>query len=417
MSYNVSDKTKGIMDTITSLPEVKSGLDFLQRDHDKAVKEQLELVVIKAPTFHEITRAKRYAEMFSELGLEDVHIDKHNNVIGIKKGCSLGPTIVIEAHLDTVFPQDVEINPIIKDGKIFAPGICDDTRGLAAVLSVIRAFNETKIEHLGDIYFVGIAMEEGIGGLRGMKGFFEDHKGKIDASVSIDGAGAERIVYNATGIKTMAFNFYGIGGHAFAAFAKVANPLHAAARAVAKIASLRVPEDPKTTFAVSSFHAGSDEGVHAITENASFKINFRSNGVAELKKLEEDVLRCVKEACREESDFWKKDEITFDYAYLVDIPAGVQDANRPIVEAAYVAMQHLGLSPMLAADGCTNANIPVGLGIPAVCIGRGGEEGGIHTTGEWFNPEGAYICPQEVFLIALALSGIKDKCESVLPSE
>jgi len=414
MDYKISEKTEKIMTNLKELNEVKEGLKFLEEDHPKAIEEQLELVVIKAPTFFEKERAERYAGKMKELGLEDTHIDSHGNVIGRKKGCGDGPAIIIEGHLDTVFPFDVEINPVIKDGKIYAPGICDDTRGLAAVLSVIRAFNATKVEHLGDIYFVGTAMEEGMGGLKGMKGFFEDHGDKIAASISIDGAGADRIVYNATGIKTMEFNFHGIGGHAFGAFAKVANPLHACARAVAKIAALKVPQEPKTTYAVSKFHAGSDAGIHAITESAGFKINFRSNGASELKVLEEEIFKAVEDAAKEESEFWGQDTITWDHKYLVDVPAGIQDKNIAILEAAYSAMKQIGVEPSFMLDGCTNANIPIGLGVPAVCIGRGSEEGGVHTTHEWFEIEGAYRSPQEAFLIALALSGIKDKSKSVL---
>jgi len=414
MDYKVSSKTSEIMAALTELPEVKSGLKFLVDDHERTIKEQLELVVIKSPTFFERERAEHYANMMKELGLVDVHIDRHCNVIGVKKGIGNGPTVLIEGHLDTVFDFDVEINPVIKDGRIYAPGICDCTRGLAATLSVARAFISTGIEHMGDIYFVGTASEEGVGSMRGMKGFLEDNKDRIDATITIDGGGNNKIVHNATGIKTMSFTFHGIGGHAFGAFGKVANPLHAAARAVAKIADIRVPEEPRTTFAVSNFHAGTDAAIHAITENATFKINFRSNGEAELKKFEEDVFRCVEEACREESEFWGKDTITFNHEYLVDVPAGTQDLNSPILEATYVAMEHLGLSPIFASDGCTNANIPVWLGMPAVCIGRGGNEGGVHTTGEWFEMEGTYRCPQEAFLIALAVSGVKGKTETVL---
>lgn len=408
MDYILSEKTKELVNTLTGLKEVKEGLAFLEADHQKAIEEQLELVVIKAPTFYEKERAEHYGKKLKGLGLENVHIDNHCNVIGLKKGKGDGPAIIIEGHLDTVFPHEVEISPVIKDGKIYAPGIADDTRGLAAVLSVIRAFNATNIPHLGDIYFVGTASEEGMGGLVGMKGFFENHKGKIAASISIDGAGADRIVCNATGIKTMEFNFHGIGGHAFGAFSKVANPLHACARAVAKIANLEVPKEPKTTY------AGSDAGIHAITETAGFKINFRSNGIEELKKLEAAIFRCVEEACKEESVFWGQDTITSDFKYLVDVPAGVQDKNLPILEAAYACMQHIGVAPSFMLDGCTNANVPIGLGIPAVCIGRGSNEGGVHTTHEWFEIAGAYKSPQEAFLITLALSGVKGKTKSVL---
>ena len=414
MDFTKSESIAKAMASLTDLPEVKEGLQFIERDHEQAVKDQLELVVIKAPTFHEQARAARYAEKLKELGLEDIHIDEYCNVISLKKGTGEGPAILIEAHLDTVFPFETEIEPRIVDGIIHAPGICDCTRGLAAILSLVRAFNHTGIQHKGDIYFVGTASEEGMGGFRGMKGFFANNHGKIAASITIDGSGAERIVSNATGIKTMVFNFHGIGGHAYGAFAKVANPLHAAGRAVGKIACLEVPQDPRTTYAVSNFHAGNDAAVHAITEDAVIKVNFRSNSPVELEKLEKKIIQCVIDACQEETDFWGKDTITFDYEYLVDVPAGEQDHHLPILEATYIAMEHLGLEPQFVKDGSTNANIPIGLGVPAVCIGRGGREGGVHTTHEWFEIANAYRCPQEVFIIALALSGVTGKIESVM---
>ena len=414
MDYKISTKTAEIMAKLTALEEVKQGLEYLKNDHMNTVDEQLELVVIKAPTFFEQERAARYAEKFKALGLEDVHIDEHCNVIGLKKGVGNGPAVLLEAHLDTVFPFEVEINPVIKDGKIHAPGICDDTRGLVAVLSVIRAFNETGIKHSGDIYFVGTASEEGMGGLRGMKGFFADNGDKVAASITIDGSGADRLVYNATGIKTVEFNFFGVGGHAYGAFGKVANCLHAAARAVQKIANLKVPSDPKTTYAVSNFHAGNAAGVHAIAQETSIVINFRSNSAEELAKLEKTIFQCIEDACKEETEFWGMDEITFNHKYLCDVPAGQQDKNLPILEATYAAMEHLNLVPGFNKDGSTNANIPIGLGVPAVCIGRGGNESGVHTTNEWFEIEGAYRCPQEAFMIALAVTGVEGKTESVM---
>jgi len=414
MDYAISPNTAAIMNRLTALPAVEAGLRFLEADHPNTVRDQLELVVVKAPTFHEHERAADMARRFEALGLEAVHIDGLCNVIGLKRGTGTGPAILMEAHLDTVFPFEVEIVPEIRDGKIFAPGICDCTRGLAAMLSVIRAMNETEVKHSGDIYFVGTAREEGMGGLGGMKGFFESHRDKIAASITIDGGGADRIVHNATGIKTVVFTFAGAGGHAYGAFGKVANCLHAAARAVAKIAELQVPADPRTTFAVSNFHSGNDAGIHAIPQSAGFKINFRSNSPEALGTLKADIFRCVSEACTEETARWGVEEMTFTHEYLVDVPAGSQDIHLPILEAAYSAMQHLGLTPQFSKDGSTNANIPVGLGVPAVCIGRGGPEGGVHTTDEWCMVDGTYPCPQEAFLIALALSGVAGETESVM---
>ena len=414
MDYRVSQKTSDVFTALSHLDKVRKGLEFLKADHEQAVSDQLQLVVIPAPTHQEEKRSEHYASMLSKLGLEDVHSDAHGNAVGVSKGAGNGPAILIEAHLDTVFPMETEIIPVQKDGKIHAPGICDDTRGLAALLSVIRAIKSTGLQHDGDIYFVGTTREEGMGGLEGIKGFLEDHAGKISASISIDGSGAQRIVHNATGIKTVIYNFHGIGGHAYGAYGRVANPLHAAARAVALIADLKLPKEPKTTVAVSNFHAGNDAGIHAITESATIKLNFRSNSTAELEKLDAAIRECVEQGCRLESEFWGKDTIGYDCEYVVNVPAGEQDKNLPILEAAYCAMQHLSIEPIFSPDGSTNANMPIGMGIPAICIGRGGNESGVHTTHEWFEIEGAYRCPQEVFLIALALSGITGKTASVM---
>ncbi|MCL2497337.1 MAG: M20/M25/M40 family metallo-hydrolase [Symbiobacteriaceae bacterium] len=414
MDYIISSKVAEAVATLTKIPEVQQGLAFLEADHPRTVQENLEMVVVKAPTFAEHQRAELFAHKLQELGLEGVHVDRHQNAIGIKRGYGNGPTILVEAHLDTVFPMDAIVEPEIKKNIIHAPGICDDTRGLVAILSLIRALQESGVKHGGDIYFVGTAREEGMGGFGGMKDLFDDHAGVFAASVSIDGSNVERICFNATGIKTFTFNFYGVGGHAYGAFGKVANPLHAAARAVAKISVLKVPTEPKTTYAVSNFHAGNDAGIHAIVDKATIKINIRSTGKAELEELEQQIHQCVADACREETEFWGCDTITFDCVYHVNNPAGTSDRHLPIVEATYAIMKHLGTEPVFAPDGSTNASVPIVRGIPAVCLGSGGQSGGVHTTQEWYDPTDAFIGPQQTLLLALALSGIEGKLVSLL---
>ena len=119
-------------------------------------------------------------------------------------------------------------------------------------------------------------------------------------------------VFEATGGETYEVNFYGIGGHAFGCFGKMAQPVHAAARAVAKIADFVVPSDPKTSFCVSNFHGGNDAGVHAIAPKATIKFNFRSNSQEELAKLRTNIFNAIEEACQEETAKWGQDTITWD---------------------------------------------------------------------------------------------------------
>jgi acetylornithine deacetylase/succinyl-diaminopimelate desuccinylase-like protein len=89
-------------------------------------------------------------------------------VIGLCKGSAGGPKLVVSAHLDTVFPEGTDVTVKEKDGVILAPGIGDDSRGLAA-LSLIQAMNANDVKTVGDVLFVGTVGEEELGNLRGVK--------------------------------------------------------------------------------------------------------------------------------------------------------------------------------------------------------------------------------------------------------
>lgn len=400
---------------LKGLGAVQSGVKFIKDDEQNTLEDQLDLVVIEAPTFQEGDRAKAFADKLAAAGLEDVQVDRHGNAFGVRRGKGdTGKAIVIEGHLDTVFPMGtVTDRPKPQEGIYHCPGMADDTRGLAAVLSVLRAFNHSQIETHYDLIFMGTAREEGMGGFGGIKGFLADHD-NIVGSINIDGASTDSITYQATGMKTCAVNFYGIGGHAYGDFAKVANPLHAAARAVAKIADIQVPAFPKTTFAVSNFHAGNDAGVHAIVPQATIKFNIRSNSQVELDILYGKVLECIKQACAEETERWGMDTITYDVVTYVDVHAGAQPQDAPIVQAVYTLIKDTGIEPQLDSGGNTNASPPIAKGIPAVCIGGGGQAGMVHTTKEWWDSTDAYQGPQLIFYLANMLAGIEGVSESIL---
>lgn len=198
------------------------------------------------------------------------------------------------------------------------------------------------------------------------------------------------------------------------AFGYVANPLHAAARAVAKIADIQVPADPRTTYAVSNFHAGNDAGIHAIVKECTIKLNFRSNGQKELEELEAKIKNAIDEACKEETARWGKDTITYDYVDYVNVKAGTQDRNAPIVQATYQVIKELGAAPIFNQGGSTNASNPIAMGIPGVCIGGGGTSGGVHTVDEWFDNTDAYKGVQVVYLLSLLLGGVHGVSKTIL---
>src|SRR5690606_26588751 len=89
-------------------------------------------------------------------------------------------------------------------------------------------------------------------------------------------------------------------------------------------------------------------------------------------------------------------------ARIGERPCGEVPASAAVVRAAYEATRLVGRTPSGAAAS-TDANVPIGLGIPAVAIGAGGRGGGAHTVAEWFeNADGARGVARALTIVAAA---------------
>ncbi len=117
-----------------------------------------------------------------------MRIDEAGNVLGDRPAPQPHPHLVIAAHLDTVFPEGTDVHVKRNGNVLTAPGIGDDGRGLAAMLALITAMQQAKVETRGSLTFVADVGEEGLGDSRGTKALFEKTlKGQIDEFISIDG--------------------------------------------------------------------------------------------------------------------------------------------------------------------------------------------------------------------------------------
>jgi len=169
MSYTVSDAVEQKLSALLETRAVQAALESIEKDQENSLEEQIRLTCVEAPTYQEQQRAELFKQLLCELGLEDVHIDRGGNVLGLRRGTKPGKKVLVEAHMDTVFPLGSVQGVRREDGYLFAPGISDDTRGLAVILGVIRALNEANITCCSDILFAGTTREEGGGAMGGMK--------------------------------------------------------------------------------------------------------------------------------------------------------------------------------------------------------------------------------------------------------
>lgn len=389
---------------ILANPGVIKTLEDIKADDGRALEEQKRITEIPAPPYKEKVRAEYYLKRFGELGFKDAAIDSEGNVIGLRKGSGGGkPKLVVSAHLDTVFPEGTDVTVKEKDGAILAPGIGDDLRGLAALLSLIKAINANEIATVGDVLFVGTVGEEELGNLRGVKALFRDHT-DIDGFISIDGLGITRVVNQATGSHRYEMMFKGPGGHSFQEFG-LPSAIHAMGRAIAKISDLQTPVDPKTTFTVGTVAGGTS--VNAIAGEARMAVDMRSNSTEELLKLEARLLDLVKQAVVDENARWNSDKLSVEIKLIGDRPAGIVAMDSPIVQATQRAVSAITRGPRATFGGAsTDSNLAMSLGIPAVTIGGGGEGGNWHSRNEWYKPVNAYFGPQSALLTILMLAGL-----------
>jgi len=409
----MKEELKKTMKEIKADLKVARALEILEESHEETVELQMEICAVRAPSNMEENRAKRFYELMSGIGLDNVYMDEVNNVIGVLKGTGDGPTLVVAGHMDTVFGPEIDCTPVRKDdGFIWGPGICDDTRGMIEVYAVAKAMCEAGIRAKGDILFVGNVGEESLGDLRGTKHLFATNQ-NIDVFMSIDGPQVDSLVTNAIAGCKYRFTYTGRGGHALGAFG-IPNVNNAMGYAMARIATMEVPKDPLTIFNIGVVQGG--VSVNAIPAKASMMIDLRSMSQTELERMKTEVVAAAKEGIEKELARWNHptETLNLEIEILSERPGGVQPEEAPVVQTAMAAYELFGLEPKLQKGASTDSNIPISRGIPAVTVGRGGIQIDGHTVNERFQPDNAFRGPQRDLILALALAGYEGVAEPVI---
>lgn len=380
---------------------VQRALDAVRRDEPAIVADQIRLCAVPAPPFNEAARAAAYSRSFQALGLANVRTDVAGNVLGERRGRAARPHLVVSAHLDTVFPEGTPVAASRAGAVLSGPGIADDCRGLAVLLGVIRALDAANVRTTGSLTFVGTVGEEGLGDLRGVKHLFNaELKGTIDRFVSVDGAGMG-ITATAVGSLRYRVTFTGAGGHSYGDFG-IANPVHALGRAVARIADLEVPREPRTTFNVGRIGGGTS--VNSIASAAWMEVDLRSAAPAALGALDAGLQKAIDAAVTDENArAGNRGRVAVQKEVVGNRPGGRNAPEAPIVATALSVTRALGYATEVD-EGSTDANVPIALGIPAITIGGGGTAQGTHTTNETFDTTDSWQGSMRALLLVVALT-------------
>ncbi len=391
---------------IASLPSVVQAFAALQSDNAWTLDQQVSICEIPAPPFKEAARAAEFRQRLVALGVQNVRIDREGNVIGELRGVGPGPTVVLSGHLDTVFPEGTNVKVKREGTRFSGPGIGDDCRGLAVTLASVRQIVSSKIPFTGRLLVVGTVGEEGPGNLRGVRALFAGPlKDSIDIFLSVDGTGIA-ITNGGVGSNRYRANYVGPGGHSYGAFG-MPNPIHAMGRAIAKIADLQATSEPRVTFNVGIVTGGTS--VNSIADRGSMDIDLRSESAAALAEIDGRLQVALREALAEERARWPKSKVALDLKIdTIGIrPAGRTPDTARVVLTAQAAAGVMSLYAPLTTSS-TDANIPMGLGVPSLTLDGGGVGRNAHSLEESYDDRtDGYKGPQWVLLVVLGLLGVR----------
>ena len=325
---------------------------------------------VPAPTGQEQERARLVAALWQERGYA-AEIDAVHNVYITRRGTrEHTPLLMLLAHTDTVFPASTPIIIKREGDRLYGPGISDNSVSVAAMLHTVDLLDELGLQTTPDIVAVANVGEEGLGNLLGARTAVERYRKQLGAVLVIDG-GLGYITHGAVGSKRWRITVRGPGGHSYGSFG-TPSAIHGLGKIIAAIADLQVPHIPKTTFNVGTIEGGTS--VNTIAATASALLDMRSTDVETLKRLAEQARALIEQRAGA--------GLQVEIEVLGERPAGQRSLSDPLVQLASETLRWLGIEPRYGTSS-TDANIPISLNIPAVCIGVTHGENA-HTLQEYF---------------------------------
>jgi acetylornithine deacetylase/succinyl-diaminopimelate desuccinylase-like protein len=398
-------QTRKRVHDLESHPRVVAALELLHQRADEITDLQVEFARLPSPDHRATQRARLLERLLQEAGLSRVRGDAAGNVIATLPGADRR-SVLMSAHLDTVFPDLEKIEIEREGGVLRGPGVADDAAGLAAIVHVARALREAEVPLHHDLVVVGTVGEEGEGDLRGVKHLFEAEypREQVVAFLTLDLGAHESIVHAGLGSRRLRVTLEGPGGHSWGDFGRP-NPIHALSRGLARF----LERVPRPRNGGSSYNVGTIEGgrgVNVIPEHASVRVDLRSESIQDLTTLELALHEALKAGVELERDWSRADAeaLKLRVEVIGDRPVGVTDPDSPVMRAAVAAFAACDLRARLSRSS-TDANVPMSLGIPALALPHGAHTLNAHSMQEWCDVRGRQPVLDAVLLTVVALSG------------
>jgi len=209
--------------------------------------------------------------------------------------------------------------------------------------------------------------------MKGCRKLMDDFGSRIQEFISFD-SGVDRYVNEAVGSRRYKVEITTEGGHSFGAFGN-RNAIAYLASLIDTLYTIKVPDIGKTTYNVGTISGGTS--VNTIAQQAEMLYEYRSNKREALEIMEEHFQSAIA--------FYRAKGIDVNVTLLGERPCGsdVDPERQQALNArcAKAGKDNYGVD-VTFHYGSTDCNMPLSMGIPAVCVGcRGGA--GVHTRDEY----------------------------------
>ena len=334
-------------------------ITWCEQQNDRQLALLKELAAIPAPSHQEDKRVAFIKDWLEAQGAKNVLVDEAKNVIlPFGEGCYS----VFMAHTDVVFPDLSPLPLREEDGKLYAPGVGDDTANVVALMLCAQYLLEHPEQVKSPLLLVFNSCEEGLGNLKGVRQICKDYQGKIRQLVSFDGT-MNGLVDRAVGSERWKVKAATKGGHSFGNFGNP-NAIAALAGIICCLYGQPVPkkEGTKTTFNVGTVSGGTS--VNTIAQDAEMLYEYRSDDKECMDRMRQQF----------QSLLWQLDseDARFTSELLGERPCG-GDVDQAALSAlldkcSALVKKHTGKAPNRHSSS-TDCNIPLSLGLPATCFG------------------------------------------------
>lgn len=313
---------------------------------------------IPSPTFKEEEKVKFLLQRFNEAGLTETSIDDCGNGIGVLAGKSSDESILINAHVDTIFSSKIDHTMQFNSDSITGPGVADNSLGVAVLATLPYILDDLDLSFDKNLVLLGGVKSLGRGNLEGIKFFLENSPFSIAEAICVEGIQLGRLSYSSLGMLRGEITCRVPDSYDWSRFGD-ASAILTLNEVINKINDMRLPRRPRTSIVMGSIKGGTS--FNTIAKDATLGFEVRSESQDVVKGAADTINDIVMEVSSKTGD-----QIELDI-FAWRSPGGIAYAH-PLSKCARMVMESLDVEPRIAPS-LSELSALIDKEIPALTLG------------------------------------------------